>query len=233
MGRQLWPKCSKSRIANFRKILVSVKYLSAILGPEIAAPILWTPGKHASVLQGKPMSIKFLVLGGGFWGFLGGGSADFIFMGARIFQEKASAEIRGNFSEKKSWVNFAVDFWVDFSGLLPWEKQEEKIHPKIHGKMQIRIWEFRGQNPHCKDPALRIFLKIGSDSKSRSQITEISPKSLSLRKLEKAVAVRNSLLERLSGKLLDAAGKFFPDFPAARNAIPAKVWAICGNENGC
>ena len=29
------------------------------------------------------MSIKFRVLGGGVWG--GGGSADFIFMGARIF----------------------------------------------------------------------------------------------------------------------------------------------------
>ena len=34
------------------------------------------------------MSIKFLVLGGGYFGFLGGGgggSADSIFMGARIF----------------------------------------------------------------------------------------------------------------------------------------------------
>ena len=32
------------------------------------------------------MSIKFLVLGGGYLGFFwGGGSADFIFMGARIF----------------------------------------------------------------------------------------------------------------------------------------------------
>ena len=32
------------------------------------------------------MSIKFLVLGGGYFGFGGGGgSADFIFMGARIF----------------------------------------------------------------------------------------------------------------------------------------------------
>ena len=30
------------------------------------------------------MSIKFLVLGGGYFG-LGGGSADFIFMGAVIF----------------------------------------------------------------------------------------------------------------------------------------------------
>ena len=36
---------------------------------------------------GKPMSRKFLVLGGGgvFWVFFGGGSADFIFMGAGIF----------------------------------------------------------------------------------------------------------------------------------------------------
>ena len=70
----------------FRKILVSVKFLSAILGPEMGASILWTPGKNALFLQEKPMSIKFLVLGGGgvvlgFWG----GSADFIFMGARIF----------------------------------------------------------------------------------------------------------------------------------------------------
>ena len=31
------------------------------------------------------MSIKFLVLGGGVFWVLGGGSADFIFMGARIF----------------------------------------------------------------------------------------------------------------------------------------------------
>ena len=40
--------------------------------------------KNAFLLQEKPMSIKFLVLGGVILGF-GGGSADFIFMGARIF----------------------------------------------------------------------------------------------------------------------------------------------------
>ena len=51
----------------------------------MAAPILWTPGQNASVLQEKAMSIKFLVLGGGILGLGGGGSADFIFMGARIF----------------------------------------------------------------------------------------------------------------------------------------------------
>ena len=71
---------------HFRKILVSVKFLSAILGPEMAAPILWAPGKNALFLQEKPMSIKFLLLGGrGVFWFWGGGNADFIFMGARTF----------------------------------------------------------------------------------------------------------------------------------------------------
>ena len=65
---------------------MSVKFSSAILGPEMAAPILWAPGKIALFLQEKPMSIKVLLLGGGvFWVLGGGGSADFIFMGARIF----------------------------------------------------------------------------------------------------------------------------------------------------
>ena len=43
--------------------------------------------KNCVLSARKPMSIKFLVLGGG--GILGwgGGSADFIFMGARIFSE--------------------------------------------------------------------------------------------------------------------------------------------------
>ena len=36
---------------RIRKILVSVKFVSAILGPEMAAPILWTPGKNAFFLQ--------------------------------------------------------------------------------------------------------------------------------------------------------------------------------------
>ena len=56
--------------AYFRKILVSVKFVSAILGPEMAAQIFWTPAKKCVLSAGKPMSIKFRVLGGG------GGSAD-------------------------------------------------------------------------------------------------------------------------------------------------------------
>ena len=34
------------------------------------------------------------------------------------------------------------------------------------------------------------------------------------------------------GKNSDAAGKWFPDFPAARNAIPAKVWALSETAAG-
>ena len=76
--------------AFFRKILVSIKFLSAILGPEMAAPILWTPGKSASVLQEKPCPLEFLVLGGGgrefgFWG--GGGECRFYFYGREDFSD--------------------------------------------------------------------------------------------------------------------------------------------------
>ena len=63
-----------------RKILVSITFLSAILGPEMAAPILWAPRKNAFFLQEKPLSIKFLVLGGG--GYFGGNPKGPLFKGA-------------------------------------------------------------------------------------------------------------------------------------------------------
>ena len=70
--------------AEIQKILVSVKFLSAILGPEMGASILWTPGKCV-LSAGKTHVHKIpRFRGGGYFGS-GGGSADFIFMGARIF----------------------------------------------------------------------------------------------------------------------------------------------------
>ena len=53
-----------------------------------------------------------------------------------------------------------------------------------------------------------------------------------IRKLEKAVAVRNSLQERFSGKFRRC-WKMILRFPAAQNAIPTKVWSLSGKENGC
>ena len=61
-------------------------FLSAILGPEMGAPILWAPGIFAFFLQENlhvhkiPRFRKGCILG-----FSGGGSANSIFMGAGIF----------------------------------------------------------------------------------------------------------------------------------------------------
>ena len=59
----------------------------AILGLEMAAPILWAPGIFRFFLLENPfMPIKFLALGGlVFVWRRRGGSANFIFTGARIF----------------------------------------------------------------------------------------------------------------------------------------------------
>ena len=65
-------------------MLVSVKFVSAVLGPEMAAPILWARGKIAFFCR-KTHVHKIPRFRGVYFGFFGGGSADFIFMGARIF----------------------------------------------------------------------------------------------------------------------------------------------------
>ena len=59
----------------------------------MAAPILWVPGRNEAVLQEKPFVLQENLhvhkiprfRGRGILGFGGGGSADFIFMGAGIF----------------------------------------------------------------------------------------------------------------------------------------------------
>ena len=65
--------------AKVRKILVSVKFVSAILGPEMAAPILWTPGKNAFFLQENLHVHKIPRF------FLGGGEVPILFLWARGF----------------------------------------------------------------------------------------------------------------------------------------------------
>ena len=44
--------------AAIRKILVSIKFLPAILGPDMAAPILWAPGKIAFFLQENLLALQ-------------------------------------------------------------------------------------------------------------------------------------------------------------------------------
>ena len=65
---------------------MSVNFLSAILGLEMAAPILWAPRISVFFLQENLHIHKIPCFrGGGGVGFGGAGSADFIFMGAGIF----------------------------------------------------------------------------------------------------------------------------------------------------
>ena len=68
---------------NFRKSLVSVKFLSAILGPEMAAPIFIGASNFCVLSAGTLHVHKIPRFRGVFW--VWGGSADFIFMGAGIF----------------------------------------------------------------------------------------------------------------------------------------------------
>ena len=57
---------------------------------------------------------------------------------------------------------------VDFFGPFSLEKIGGKNpHKKIHGKIQIRIWEFRGQNPHCKDLPLKVWPVIWGGAERR------------------------------------------------------------------
>ena len=58
--------------------------MSAILGPETAAPILWTPGKMRSFCR-KTYVHKIPRLGGGgvFWVWGGGGEVPILFLWAR------------------------------------------------------------------------------------------------------------------------------------------------------
>ena len=63
--------------AIVRKILVSVKFVSAILGPEMGAPILWTPGKMRSFCRKNHVHKIPRFRGGGYFGFFGGGKSRF------------------------------------------------------------------------------------------------------------------------------------------------------------
>ena len=64
-----------------RKIPMSVKFVSAILGPEMAAPILWTPGKMRSFCR-KSHVRKIPPFRGGVWEcrFYFYGRADFLIL---------------------------------------------------------------------------------------------------------------------------------------------------------
>ena len=87
---------------------MSVKFVSAILGPEMAAPFLWTPGKNAFFLQENLHVHKiprFLGGGGGYF-VLGGGECRFYFYGRRDFSDNGVGPPFEN--PETIWANQAI-----------------------------------------------------------------------------------------------------------------------------
>ena len=54
---------------SLRKSVVSIKFLPVVLGPEMAAPILWAPGIFGLFLLENPHAHKIPPFRGGFWVF--------------------------------------------------------------------------------------------------------------------------------------------------------------------
>ena len=74
---------------------MSIKFLSAILGPEMAAPILWTPGKMRPFCRKNHVHKIPRFRGGGILGWGGGGKCRFYFYGRGDFSDKHRAISRG------------------------------------------------------------------------------------------------------------------------------------------
>ena len=92
---------------------MSIKFLPAILGPEMAAPILWAPGIFWFFLLENPRAHKIPpVMGGGVLGFFrrGGGRADFIFMGVgrKLVKGKEVSSRRSSTCSAFFWGGFGA-----------------------------------------------------------------------------------------------------------------------------
>ena len=72
-----------------RKSVVPIKFPPVILGPEMAAPILWAPGIFGLFLLKNPHAHKIPPFRGGSWVFLGGGGwkCQFYFYGRGDFSD--------------------------------------------------------------------------------------------------------------------------------------------------
>ena len=81
---------------------MSAKFVSAILGPEMGAPILWTPGKMRSFCRKNHVRTIPLFWGGG----LGGGECRFYFYGRADFSEIHLSK----FVRPKRWDDSPVGF---------------------------------------------------------------------------------------------------------------------------
>ena len=87
---KIWGKLQdiiKKNLKKKKKNLVSKIFPPVILGPEMAAPILWAPGIFWFFLLENPHAHKIPPFGGGCWDFLdrGGWKCQFYFYGRGDF----------------------------------------------------------------------------------------------------------------------------------------------------
>ena len=126
--------------------------MSAILGPEMAAPILWTPGKYAFFLQKNLHVHKIPRFGGGFWVW-GGGGGRFYFYGHGDFSEESLARPLCRNVSGILVVQILEDFAGDSPGGFLWairqpkNKVAKKSDPKNYLNNYFRI---RRSSKHTK-----------------------------------------------------------------------------------
>ena len=84
-----------------------------------------------------------------------------------IFQEKASAEVRGEFFRPNSRVNFAVDFLVDFFGPFSLEKTGGKNPSKNPRQFSNQNLGVSGPKSTLQGSGLDDFDKTGTTSMNR------------------------------------------------------------------
>ena len=96
---------------------MSIKFPPSILGPEMAAPILWAPGIFGFFLLENPHAHKIPPFTGGVLGFFrrGGWKCQFFFMGVGIYPSK-----EGRNCDRFEPLRFQIASGLDLKLLVIW-----------------------------------------------------------------------------------------------------------------
>ena len=97
---------------------------------------------------------------------------------SQISRKRFCRNPREFFEQQISGWIFRGIFWWMFWGLLARKKRRGKIHRKIHCQIRIRVWKFRGQNPHCKNLRFKLTYLKSDKALSGINTTGVSKTSL-------------------------------------------------------
>ena len=150
-------KCTEHANKKIRPSKRLELYIFLVLGPEIAAPTLWTPGISGSFFWKTSMPKKILVLGGGgylgFFGRGGGVSVNFIFYGRGEFSEKccgnahvlhkAIALVSGSLLNTQGcqYSTLSVENKMRHLHVLPWGRLHYSCNSEIIKSISVSVIE--------------------------------------------------------------------------------------------